>query len=342
MDVPRKHTTKHLIWAAKQKYYLPIRDRIRIIILAIRGKTIKEIANQMECSGRTVQKWVARYRINGIDSLWDKPRSGAPRKLAEEFEEEFIKRIFDGPLEEDGVSIFNGLKIREILEKEFGAKYTLDGVYALLKRLKLTWVTSRPIHEKNDPVKMAEWKAWFKSEVKKKRKRTHKKIEIWFQDEARIGQKGNLYRIWTKKGCRKRIIKQLGFKSAHLFGAVCPETGQRVGLVFETLDTETVNLHLQLIRKSIPKNVHVVLVWDQAGFHTSNDIVVPRNITIINQAAYSPELNPVERVWKYLKTHFLGNRVFKDMTDILTASVDAWNKLSAPLIRSICRTSWLE
>lgn len=127
-----------------------------------------------------------------------------------------------------------------------------------------------------------------------------------------------------------------------MLGAVCPETGKRIGLVFETLDTETVNLHLQLIRKSIPKNVHVILVWDQASFHTSNDIVVPRNITIVNQAAYSPELNPVERVWKYLKTHFLGNRVFKDMTDILTASVDAWNELSDSAIRSICRTSWLE
>lgn len=181
MDVPRKHTTKYLKWATKQKYFLPIRDRIRIVILAIRGKTIKEIASQMECCGRSVQKWVARYRINGIDSLWDKPRSGAPKKLAEKFEEEFIERIFNGPLERDKVSIFNGLKIREILEKEFGAKYTLDGVYALLKRLKLTWVTSRPIHEKNDSVKMEEWKTWFKAKVKKKEEELARKLRYGFK-----------------------------------------------------------------------------------------------------------------------------------------------------------------
>jgi len=182
---------------------------------------------------------------------------------------------------------------------------------------------------------------YVKKKLKNRRKQSNKKIEIWFQDEARIGQKGNLYRIWTKKGFRKRVIKQLGFQSAYLLGAVCPETGQRIGLVFETIDTEIVNLHLQLIRKSIPKGVHVILVWDQAGFHTANDIVVPRNITIVKQAPYSPELNPVERVWKWLRTNFLGNRVFKDVDDILLASVDAWNKLSNSLIRSICRTSWL-
>lgn len=114
-----------------------------------------------------------------------------------------------------------------------------------------------------------------------------------------------------------------------------------MGLAFDTIDLEVVNLHLQLISKSISKDVHVVLVWDQAGFHTANDIVVPRNITIVNQAAYSPELNPVERVWKWLRTHFLGNRVFKDVDDILSASVDAWNELTDSAIQSICRTSWL-
>ena len=170
MHVPRKHTTKYLKWAIRQKYFLPIRDRIRIIILAIRGKTINEIASQMECCGRNVQKWVARYRVNGIDSLWDKPRPGAPKKLAEELESKFVERIFNGPIPEDKVSIFNGIKIQEILEKEFNAKYTLDGVYALLKRLKLTWVTSRPIHEKNDPKKMKEWKIMFKKNIKKKEK----------------------------------------------------------------------------------------------------------------------------------------------------------------------------
>jgi transposase len=176
MHVPRKQTTKYLKWATRQKYFLPIRDRIRIVILAIRGKTIKEISSQMECCSRNVQKWVARYRINGIDSLWNKPRPGAPKKLAEKFEEEFVERIFNGPIEKDKVSIFNGLKIREILENEFRANYTLDGVYALLKRLKLTWVTSRPVHEKNDLVKMAEWKTWFTAEVKKRKKEHAKKL----------------------------------------------------------------------------------------------------------------------------------------------------------------------
>jgi len=162
MHVPRKQTTKYLKWATRQKYYLPIRDRIRIVILAIKGKTIKEIASQLEYSGRTIQTWVARYRVNGIDGLWDKQRPGAPKKLLEEHEEKFIERVFNGPSSKDKVSIFTGLTIQKILLTEFNARYTLGGVYALLKRLKMTWITSRPIHEKNDPKKMEEWKIMLK------------------------------------------------------------------------------------------------------------------------------------------------------------------------------------
>ncbi|MBF0503083.1 MAG: IS630 family transposase [Candidatus Riflebacteria bacterium] len=164
---------------------------------------------------------------------------------------------------------------------------------------------------------------------------------MWFQDEARFGQQGNLYRIWTKRGLRHRTIKQQGFKFAYLLGAVNPQTGEHVGLIFEDLDSTVVNIHLKLISDEIPKDTHVVLVCDQAGYHKSRELEIPENITMFLLEPYSPELNPVERIWRWIKTTFLGNRIFKDIADIFQAGITAWSELTDTLLKSICRTRWL-
>ncbi|MBF0503084.1 MAG: helix-turn-helix domain-containing protein [Candidatus Riflebacteria bacterium] len=138
MDVPKRDSMKFLKWASRHKKFIAIRDRIRAIILAKRGKTISEISDQLEFSPRWVQKWVARYRDAGFKALWDKPHSGAPKHLPTDREEAFVERIFQGPKTEDKISIFHGYHIQKILQEEFGATYSESGVYALLDRLKLS------------------------------------------------------------------------------------------------------------------------------------------------------------------------------------------------------------
>lgn len=114
-----------------------------------------------------------------------------------------------------------------------------------------------------------------------------------------------------------------------------------MGLVFEDLDSKVVNVHLKLISQAVPQDVHVVLVCDQAGYHKSKDLVVPNNITISLLEPYSPELNPVEKVWEYLKTNFLGNRIYQGIKDIVQAGVTAWTSLTETLLTSVCRVKWL-
>ncbi len=137
------------------------------------------------------------------------------------------------------------------------------------------------------------------------------------------------------------MIRQQGFQFAYILGAVNPMTGQHVGMIFEDLDTSVVNEHLQLISHAIPQDVHVLLVWDQAGFHKAKTLKVPDNISIFRLEPYSPELNPVERVWQWIKTHYLGNSVFSDVENLFQAGVAAWNKLTDELLTSVCNTDWL-
>lgn len=136
-------------------------------------------------------------------------------------------------------------------------------------------------------------------------------------------------------------MRQNGRESAYIFGAANPQSGQHVGLVFSTCDTSAMNLHLSLISSALDPDAHAILIVDGAGWHVSSDLVVPKNISLLNLPPYSPELNPIERLWLRLKERFLSNRMFTDMDAILAAGVDAWHSLSEADIRSICRVSWL-
>jgi len=127
----------------------------------------------------------------------------------------------------------------------------------------------------------------------------------------------------------------------YLFGAVNPQTGQSSALLAPTVNTEYMNPHLRFIREQAGADVHVILVLDRAGWHMAKALEVPANITLLYLPPYSPELNPVERLWAYLRSHYLSNRVYKDYDDLLTACGAAWNHLTPEHLCSICHTEWI-
>jgi transposase len=167
-----------------------------------------------------------------------------------------------------------------------------------------------------------------------------KQIEVWFQDETRIGQQGTLTNVWAPKGSRPTAVKQTEYDWVYIFGAVNPANGKSSALIAPTVNTNYMNNHLRFISEEAGENVQVVLVMDQAGWHTAKGLSVPDNITLLHLPAYSPELNPIERLWAYLKSHYLSNRVYKNYKEILDAGTIAWNKITPQMFCSICHTSW--
>jgi hypothetical protein len=104
-------------------------------------------------------------------------------------------------------------------------------------------------------------------------------------------------------------VRQQGFSSAHLFGAVfCPERGVGVALVLPAVSTAAMGVFLAELSRAVPAGTHAVLVLDGAGWHVSPDLEVPPNLTLVHPPPYSPELNPVERVWEYLRDRWLSHR----------------------------------
>ena len=224
----------------------------------------------------------------------------------------------------------------------FEITFSLSGIYAMLNRLNFTRIKPRPRHEKNDKALMLQWKNEILpcklAEVAQRH--PEKTIEIWYQDEMRYGQKTRMAYEWKLSGTQYQKIKQLGFENKYIYGAVHPESGKHVGLVFSECCTEVMNIHLNLISQAIGGSIHGIIVMDCAGWHSkAKELKIPTNISLLDLPPYSPELNPVERLWKWLKENFLSNRVIAKNEDLINVGCEVWNRLTDERVKSICKVT---
>lgn len=168
-------------------------------------------------------------------------------------------------------------------------------------------------------------------------------LEVWFQDEARVGQKGGHAYIWAPIGSRPRMLRDNRYVSTYIFGAICPERGVGAAMIMPYANTEAMNKHLEEISTEIAPGAHAVLVCDGAGWHQRGKaLVVPDNITLLALPPYSPELNPMENVWNYLRQNKLCSLVWNTYEEILDACQSAWRFLinDPDRIRSIGSRQW--
>jgi len=172
-----------------------------------------------------------------------------------------------------------------------------------------------------------------------------KAIEFWFQDEARVGQKGTLTRLWAKRGTRPRMKRDQRHASAYIFGAVCPSRDVGAALVMPYVNIEAMNLHLAEIAKEVLQGAHAVVIIDGAGWHLEGGALkVPDNLSLLRLPPYSPELNAQENIWQFLRQNFLAGRIFDTYDSIVDACCSAWNALVAETgrIQSIASRDWLQ
>jgi transposase len=162
--------------------------------------------------------------------------------------------------------------------------------------------------------------------------------------DARVGQQGTLTRVWARRGTRPRAPRDTRTQWAYIFGAVCPARGAAAGLVLPTVNTQAMNAHLAEISRSVAPGAHAVLVLDGAGWHGSAALVVPDNLSLLTLPPYSPELNPVENVWHYLRANWLAISVFDSYDAILDACCTAWNRFAndPKTVTSITERSWAQ
>jgi len=159
-------------------------------------------------------------------------------------------------------------------------------------------------------------------------------IEIWFQDEARVRQKGTHAYIWPPVGLRPRMVRDHRHDSAYLFGAICSARGVGAAIIMPAANAQAMNKHLAEINARVMPGAHAVMLCDQAGWHqTGGKLRLPANITLLPLPAYSPEpwsasrLKPMENVCHYLCSNKLCTLIWDSYEAIIDACSNAWNFL---------------
>jgi hypothetical protein len=169
-------------------------------------------------------------------------------------------------------------------------------------------------------------------------------VEAWFEDEARFGQQGTLTRVWAPRGPRPRAVRQTQYDYLWVLTAVCPGTGAAEGLISPSLNAGVVNVFLAQLSASLAPDVHAVLFWDGAGFHTAKALDVPHNISLERLPPRSPELMPVENLWHYEREHFWANTKYADYAALEQAARDGWRAvcLDPAKVKSVCAAPYLD
>lgn len=167
-------------------------------------------------------------------------------------------------------------------------------------------------------------------------------IEVWFADQARVGQKNSLTRRWARRGSRPSAPSDQRYASTYIFGAICPNEGKAVGLILPRCNIAAMSLHLAAVAADVAPGRIAVVLLDQAGWHLSKRLVVPGNIALVPLPAKCPELNAQENVWQFMRDNWLSNRVFASADDVVDHCCNAWNKLEAQpwTIMSIGLREW--
>ncbi len=139
-------------------------------------------------------------------------------------------------------------------------------------------------------------------------------INMYFQDESRFGLMTHVGRCLTAKGVKPVVTYQHAFKNTYLYGSFSPINGDTFILEIEGVDAKIFEAYLQEFYKQKPDELKILII-DNAEFHSTKNISVPENIILVNIPPYSPELNPTEKIWHYIKSRF-KNHVFENMKNL--------------------------
>ncbi len=170
-----------------------------------------------------------------------------------------------------------------------------------------------------------------------------KPIALFFQDEGRFGRINNLKRCWVGAKDRALVGQQLIREYIYAYTAVCPATGENFSLILPWADTGAMNIFLSEFSKE-HSHYRVIMIMDKAGWHRSNSLEIPENISFLFLPPYSPELNPVEKIWRYIREKKgFNNQTFDSIDDVENTLEKALYELfdEKDEMKSLCNFNWL-
>ena len=161
-----------------------------------------------------------------------------------------------------------------------------------------------------------------------------------FADEAGFGRINKPRYCWSRKGIRPSVPCHHIREYRYAYGAVEPLTGENFFLVLPYCNTICMNVFLEYLSAQYPDD-YILLVADSATWHKSKDLMMPHNIEMFYLPPYTPEMNPIEQVWAWLRIHGFRNEIFITLEKVVDRLCETIRSLSVDTVKSITHRNWI-
>lgn len=299
------------------------------------AETIRYLAVMMGRSERTIYEWFHLYKTEGLDALLQEHnKTGRPKKL----ELETVALVKKELSEPQGFNSYQEIKIWLFTCQDIEISYTTIHQlvrYELGAKLKVP----RPYHEYQNEGVISVFKEYLPIRLKgiiaqiKEKWGDTKNICYWCQDETRLGFRTELGRKITLKGVKPEQELQWHYDYYYLYGLIEVQNGKSFFYELSHFNSECFGKYLKEFSKEYPDEVHIIQL-DNAPCHTAKKLEVPENIILLFQPPYCPEVNPIERLWLYIKQQ-LKNIWFKNLDDVKNKVANILNNLQEDFILSL-------
>lgn len=316
-----------------------VKERCQAVLLAHGGQhTYEEIAQVVGRSRSTIQIWIQSFCSEGLASLETSQGRGGgkPTKMRDEaIQADLASGLKEGRW-------MTGPEVRQWLLETYGMKRSMTSIYYWLGKLGGALKVPRPVHTKKDAAAADDFKAHLYAKLQKLDLPVDRRVRVWVQDEARYGLHSIRRRCWGLRGVRVVKPAQQKYEWGYVYGALDVVHGGGQFCFLPSVSLELTCVFLDQVAASDPDAEHVV-IWDQAGFHHGpGDPRLPERVHLLPLPSYSPELNPIEKLWDSVKDH-IANRVFptlEDIEEVITTALRPYWESPQPAL-SLVGDGWL-
>lgn len=280
--------------------------RAQIIQLSRQNYDVSEIADIQQCSTVTVYKWLNRFNEEGPPGLSDRPRSGRPPKIDEPTKQAIAETVSAPPLEEGyNFTIWTVPLLTQHLKESLKVEVCHETVRKTLYELGFRWRRPRWAVKRQDPERFDIMKriakAIFKSEPDQL---------ILIEDETIFKTLPPLRRMWMRQGHQQQVPTPANNDYFCLYGVLELLTGHTFHAPHQKGNSENTLAFLKQLLNHFPDR-SLLLLWDQAGYHTSHKVQAwlanQSRLTVMLLPKYAAHLNPIEAIWRALKDQVAPN-----------------------------------
>jgi transposase len=293
--------------------------KINAVILLGIGWSLKNVKNALLLDDETLRSYAEKYRSGGIEKLLETHHKGRDSLLTKNQEEALC-------LELDETIYLTTQSIIEFVNQKFGIRYSPSGMRDLLHRLGYEYKKPKLVPGNPDLDAQEEFVRHYESFMLKK----PADVEVLFVDAVHPEHNTMAAYGWIKRGEKKKLKTNSGRQRLNLHGAIHAETHEVTIIESPMIDKKSTQQLLEIIQQKYCCASMIYLILDNAKYHYSKEIqewLLGKNMKLVFLPTYSPNLNLIERLWKFFKKKVLYNKYYKNIKDFRKACIAFFSKI---------------